>query len=45
MFKVPLPELKEKIVATGKVSAEELDTQIKEKINEKLDELLKIPKE
>ena len=34
MFKVPLPELKEKIDATGKVSAEELDNQIKEKINE-----------
>jgi ssDNA-binding replication factor A large subunit len=34
MFKVPLPELKEKIVASGKLSGEELEIKIKAKINE-----------
>ena len=34
MFKVPLPELKEKIISSGKLSKEALDTRIKEKINE-----------
>ncbi|PIN73515.1 hypothetical protein COV20_04805 [Candidatus Woesearchaeota archaeon CG10_big_fil_rev_8_21_14_0_10_45_16] len=34
MFKIPLADLKEKIVSTGKISAEELETKIKDKINE-----------
>ncbi|MBU1111655.1 MAG: OB-fold nucleic acid binding domain-containing protein [archaeon] len=34
MYKIPLPELKEKIVASGKISAEELEAKIKSKISE-----------
>jgi replication factor A1 len=34
MYKVPLPELKEKIVASGKLSLEEVEEKIKAKINE-----------
>jgi len=34
MYKIPLPDLKEKIIASGKISAEELDTKIKTKISE-----------
>ena len=34
MFKIPLSVLKEKIIVTGKISAEELENKIKEKINE-----------
>ena len=34
MFKIPLPELKEKLTASKKISAIELDQRIKEKINE-----------
>ena len=34
MFKIPLPEIKEKIVATGKITQEDLDSKIKAKINE-----------
>ena len=34
MYKVPLNEIKEKIVASGKLSFEELDEKIKTKINE-----------
>jgi hypothetical protein len=34
MFKIPLPELKEKIISSGKLSSEELDEKIRAKINE-----------
>ena len=34
MFKVPLPELKEKIISSGKLDKGALDKRIKEKINE-----------
>ena len=34
MFKIPLPELKGKIVLSKKISPSELDARIKEKINE-----------
>ena len=34
MYKIPLPELKQKIAESGKISADELDTKIKTKINE-----------
>lgn len=34
MFKIPLPELKEKIISSGKLSSEELDEKIRTKINE-----------
>lgn len=34
MYKVPLKDVKEKIVESGKLSAEDFDTKIKEKINE-----------
>ena len=34
MYKIPIQEVKEKILATGKLSAEELDEKIKSKINE-----------
>lgn len=34
MFKVPLPELKAKILASGKLMSAQLDQRIKEKINE-----------
>ena len=34
MYKVPLPEIKEKIVNSGKLSAKELETRIKAKIND-----------
>ena|SRR3989338_3834526 len=34
MYKIPLPELKEKILASKKITPRDLDTRIKEKINE-----------
>lgn len=34
MFKIPLPELKEKLVSSGKIGAADLENRIKEKINE-----------
>jgi ssDNA-binding replication factor A large subunit len=34
MYKIPLPELKEKIIVTGKYDSEKLDEAIKTKINE-----------
>jgi replication factor A1 len=34
MYKIPLPELKEKIITSGKINAEDLENRIKEKINE-----------
>lgn len=34
MYKIPLSEIKEKIVTSGKLSAKELDSKISEKINE-----------
>jgi replication factor A1 len=34
VYKVPLPELKEKIIASGKLSADEVEEKIKFKINE-----------
>lgn len=34
MYKIPLPELKRKILQTGKISAPDLDNKIKAKINE-----------
>ena len=34
MYKIPLADIKEKIVTSGKLSAEELDAKIKSKINE-----------
>ncbi|MBI4151592.1 hypothetical protein HY496_01365 [Candidatus Woesearchaeota archaeon] len=34
MFKVPLADLKEKIIQSGKLSPRELDSKIKEKVNE-----------
>ncbi|MBU0459528.1 MAG: hypothetical protein KKH52_02520 [Nanoarchaeota archaeon] len=34
MYKIPLPDLKEKIILSGKISAIDLDTKIKTKINE-----------
>ncbi len=34
MFKIPIAEIKEKIVASGKISAEDLENKIKFKINE-----------
>lgn len=34
MYKVPLPELKQKILASGKLNSEELEQKIKQKINE-----------
>ncbi len=34
MYKIPLSELKEKIVASGKINSEELENKIKAKINE-----------
>lgn len=34
MYKIPLPELKEKIIASGKISLPELENKIKDKINE-----------
>ena len=34
MYKVPLPELKEKIIASGKLSLEQVEDKIKAKINE-----------
>ncbi len=34
MFKIPLPELKEKILRSGKIPSGELDQRIKQKINE-----------
>ncbi|MEW5896789.1 MAG: OB-fold nucleic acid binding domain-containing protein [Nanoarchaeota archaeon] len=34
MYKIPLPELKEKIIASGKIALPELEKKIKEKINE-----------
>jgi len=34
MYKIPLPELKEKIISSGKLSSEELDEKIGAKINE-----------
>ena len=34
MFKVPLPEIKGKIVQSGKMSLSDLDIKIKEKIND-----------
>lgn len=34
MYKIPLAELKEKIISSGKLSSEELDKKIKEKVNE-----------
>ncbi len=34
MFKIPLPEIKRKIIQSGKVTREQLEQKIKEKINE-----------
>lgn len=34
MYKIPLNEIKEKIISSGKLTAEDLDKRIKEKINE-----------
>ncbi len=34
MYKIPLPELKEKILASKKITPRDLDTRMKEKINE-----------
>ena len=34
MYKIPLSDLKEKLVSSGKISAEELEIKIKDKINE-----------
>ncbi|NQV91189.1 hypothetical protein HQ489_01835 [Candidatus Woesearchaeota archaeon] len=34
MYKIPLPELKQKIAESGKISAKDLDVKIKAKINE-----------
>lgn len=34
MYKIPLPDIKQKILASGKLSAEQLERKIKEKINE-----------
>ncbi len=34
MYKIPLNEIKEKIIASGKINGEELDQKVKEKINE-----------
>ena len=34
MFKIPLPDLKQKIIESGKISAQDLDEKIKSKINE-----------
>lgn len=34
MFKIPLAQLKEKIVQSGKITSKDLDTKIKEKIND-----------
>ncbi|MEK6969864.1 MAG: OB-fold nucleic acid binding domain-containing protein [Nanoarchaeota archaeon] len=34
MYKIPLPEIKEKIIASGKIDAEELEAKIRAKIND-----------
>ena len=34
MYKIPLPEIKEKIIAGGKIDAEELEAKIRAKIND-----------
>lgn len=34
MYKIPLPEIKEKIIASGKIDADELEAKIRAKIND-----------